>query len=84
MWLSFSPGENHWTLFSSPQWGLPGPGAGSGLRRHGRLLPYGAAEQQRLLPPPRRLRLLRRPLRSLHNAPPRKQTQISAGLPEGR
>lgn len=49
---------------------MPRPGAGRWLRRHGRLLSDGAPEQQRLLPPPGHLCLLRRPLRPLHYAAP--------------
>ncbi|CAF94450.1 unnamed protein product [Tetraodon nigroviridis] len=58
----------------------PGPGAGGGLRGHGRLLSDGAPEQQRLLPAPGHLCLLRRPLRPLHHAAAREQAQVAPRL----
>lgn len=61
---------------------MPRPGAGRGLRGHGRLLSDGAPEQQRLLPAPGDLCLLRRPLRPLHHAAPREQAQVTPRLRE--
>ncbi|KAK6294654.1 hypothetical protein J4Q44_G00354840 [Coregonus suidteri] len=59
-------------------------GASGWLYGHGCLLYDGAPEQQGLLPPPRHLRLLRRPLSAVHHAAAGEQAQAATRLPEGR
>lgn len=71
-------------LLCLPQWWHSGSGPGSGQRGHGRLITDGAAEQRRLLPAPRGVRLVRRSLRAMHHAAAREQAQGPGRLSERR